>query len=56
MVIADRYDASDALVKYLNSGGQHVVKRPPRPYRSNVMSRIESVSRRVQQVSTTSQD
>lgn len=48
MVIADRYDAPDALVKYLKSGGQHIVDRLPRPYRSNVMSRIESVSRRVQ--------
>lgn len=44
MIIADRYDASHAIVEYFNSDRQEIMVKLGRPGHSNVMAHIESVS------------
>lgn len=44
MIIADRYDAADAIVEYLKFDKQEIISNPDRTGRAKAMSHVESVS------------
>lgn len=44
MIIADRYDASDAIVEYWEFNEQEIMSNGDRSGRAKAMSHVESVS------------